>query len=188
MQEDILKRLILTDKELISGSLNNDLKSQKELFDKYKDSMKSLCLRYTGNNQDAEDILQEGFILAFGKLKNYKFEGSFEGWLRRIMINVALKFLKRKKSIYFEDIDSFYDLKDKSEDILSKLNADNLLDLLTKLPSGYRTVFNMYVIEGFNHKEIGEKLNIAESSSRSQLAKSKKMLKKLITELYSDNG
>jgi len=178
----------LTDKELISASLKNDIKSQKALFDKYKNSMKALCFRYTGNNQDAEDVMQEGFILIFSKLKNYKHEGSFEGWIRKIMINVALKYIKKKKKLYTEDIKTIYNLYDKNQDAISGMSSDELLNLLTQLPVGYRTVFNMYVIEGYSHKEIGQMLKIAESSSRSQLAKAKNMLKKLIIELYSHNG
>ncbi len=178
----------MTDKELISASLKNDIKSQKALFDKYKNSMKALCFRYTGNNQDAEDVMQEGFILIFSKLKNYKHEGSFEGWIRKIMINVALKYIKKKKKLYTEDIKTIYNLYDKNQDAISGMSSDELLNLLTQLPVGYRTVFNMYVIEGYSHKEIGQMLKIAESSSRSQLAKAKNMLKKLIIELYSHNG
>ena len=150
--------------------------------------MKALCFRYTGNNQDAEDVMQEGFILIFSKLKNYKHEGSFEGWIRKIMINVALKYIKKKKKLYTEDIKTIYNLYDKNQDAISGLSSDELLNLLTQLPVGYRTVFNMYVIEGYSHKEIGQMLKIAESSSRSQLAKAKNMLKKLIIELYSHNG
>lgn len=150
--------------------------------------MKALCFRYTGNNQDAEDVMQEGFILIFSKLKNYKHEGSFEGWIRKIMINVALKYIKKKKKLYTEDIKTIYNLYDKNQDAISGMSSDELLNLLTQLPVGYRTVFNMYVIEGYSHKEIGQMLKIAESSSRSQLAKAKNMLKKLIIELYSHNG
>lgn len=150
--------------------------------------MKALCYRYTGNNEDAEDVLQEGFILVFSKLKNYKFEGSFEGWIRKIMINVALKYIKKKKRLYTEDIQTVYGLSDKSQDAISGMSSDELLDLLVKLPDGYRTVFNMYVIEGYSHREIGQMINIGESSSRSQLVKAKNMLRKLVTELYSDNG
>ncbi len=188
MLSDKTKIIVLTDKELISASLKNDIKSQKALFDKYKNSMKALCYRYTGNNEDAEDVLQEGFILVFSKLKNYKFEGSFEGWIRKIMINVALKYIKKKNKFYTEDIKTVYDLYDKNQDAISDMSSNELLNLLIQLPDGYRTVFNMYVIEGFSHKEIGQTLKIAESSSRSQLAKAKNMLRDLVTKLYSDNG
>jgi len=173
----------LLDKEIILGCLKNDYKSQKALFDKYANKMKALCFRYVGNEMEAEDILQEGFILAFTKLKNYKFEGSFEGWLRRIMINVSLRYLKSKKNKFNSDIDEAYDIYDKSTDVISKLSEQELMNLLVELPVGYRVVFNMYVIEGYNHKEIGEKLEIGESTSRSQLAKAKKKLRKLVEEL-----
>lgn len=175
--------MILSDKELISGCLKNDHKSQKALFDKYVNSMKTLCLRYLGNEDDAEDVLQEGFILMYTKLEKFKFKGSFEGWLRKIMINIALRHLSRRKAIQTESIDDAYYIFDKDSDIISDLSQKELLELLLKLPNGYRVVFNMYVLEGYNHKEISEKLNIGESTSRSQLAKAKNTLRKLIAEI-----
>ncbi len=173
----------MSEKELILGCLKNDIKSQKALFDNYSNKMKTLCLRYVGNEQDAEDVLQEGFILVFTKLKNYKFDGSFEGWLRRIMINVSLRFLKKNKKHLVKNIEEIYSLYDKNESIYSKLSQDDLMQTLYKLPDGYRIVFNMFAIEGYSHKEIGEILKIGESTSRSQLAKAKKRLRKLITEM-----
>ncbi len=145
--------------------------------------MKSLCLRYVGNEQDAEDVLQEGFILVFTKLKNYKFDGSFEGWLRKIMINVSLRFLKKNKKNLVKNIDEVYSLYDKNENIYSKLSQEELMQTMYKLPDGYRVVFNMFAIEGYSHKEIGNILKIGESTSRSQLAKAKKRLRKLIMEM-----
>lgn len=173
----------MLDEEIIIGCLNNDYKSQKALFDKYANKMKALCYRYVGSEVEAEDVLQEGFILVYTKLKNYKFEGSFEGWLRRIMINVTLRYMKNNKSKYNTDIDEAYDIYDKDVDIVSKLSEQELMGLLIELPVGYRVVFNMYVIEGYNHKEIGDKLSIGESTSRSQLAKAKKKLRKMIEDL-----
>ena len=173
----------MSEKEIILGCLENDIKSQKALFDNYSNKMKSLCLRYVGNEQDAEDVLQEGFILVFTKLKNYKFDGSFEGWLRKIMINVSLRFLKKKKKMFVENIDDVYSLYDKSENIYAKLSQDDLMQTLYKLPDGYRLVFNMYAIEGYSHKEIGKILKIGESTSRSQLAKAKSRLRVLLMEM-----
>jgi len=173
----------LSEKEIILGCLKNDIKSQKALFDNYSNKMKSLCLRYVGNEQDAEDVLQEGFILVFTKLKNYKFDGSFEGWLRKIMINVSLRFLKKNKKNLVKNIEEVYSLYDKNESIYSKLSQDDLMQILYKLPDGYRVVFNMFAIEGYSHKEIGKLLKIGESTSRSQLAKAKKRLRKLIMEM-----
>ena len=173
----------MSEKEIILGCLKNDIKSQKALFDNYSNKMKTLCLRYVGNEQDAEDVLQEGFILVFTKLKNYKFDGSFEGWLRRIMINVSLRFLKKNKKHLVKNIEEIYSLYDKNESIYSKLSQDDLMQTLYKLPDGYRIVFNMFAIEGYSHKEIGEILKIGESTSRSQLAKAKKRLRKLIMEM-----
>jgi RNA polymerase sigma factor (sigma-70 family) len=170
----------LSDKDIIAGCLRNDRYSQMQLFDKYKKSMKSLCLRYLGDNEEADDVLQEGFILMFDKLNSYKFEGSFEGWLRRIMTNICLKHLIEKKKFRIENIEDTTDLKEEFTDIESDLTTKELMSGLMKLPYGYRTVFNMYVIEGYSHKEIGDKLKIEESSSRSQLAKAKVFLRKIL--------
>lgn len=170
----------MSDKDIISGCLRNDRYSQKQLFDKYKKTMKSLCIRYLGDTDEADDVLQEGFIQMFDKLKSFKFEGSFEGWFRRIMTNLCLKHLIEKKKFIIENLEETYELKEEHSDIEAELTNQELLNGLLKLPYGYRTVFNMYVIEGYSHKEIGEILNIGESSSRSQLAKAKIFLRKIL--------
>jgi len=172
----------LSDKEIITGCLRNDRNSQKALFDKYSRSMKTLCLRYVGDNEDAEDVLQNGFILMFENLGNFKFEGSFEGWLRKIMTNACLKHLIDKKKMKIENIDESNGVKSINFDIDLQLSGEVLLKGLMSLPAGYRTVFNMYVIEGYSHREIAELLNIEESSSRSQLAKAKIFLRKLFND------
>jgi len=178
------KNQVLLEKEIISGCLKNDYQSQKALFDKYANKMKALCFRYIGNEAEAEDVLQEGFILVYTKLKKYKFEGSFEGWLRKIMINVSLRHIKKNKKLFTYNIDEAYGLYNNETSIISKLGEKELMNLLVQLPDGYRLVFNMYVIEGYNHKEIGKQLNIGESTSRSQLAKAKKKMRLLLEELY----
>ena len=170
----------MSDKEIITGCLRNDRQSQKQLFDKYSRVMKSLCLRYVGDNQEAEDLLQDGFILMFEKLDSYKFEGSFEGWLRRIMTNLCLKHLIEKKKVRIDKIEDIGDIKVDNSEVESRLTREELLDSVMKLPLGYRMVFNMYVIEGYSHKEIGKLLKIEESSSRSQLAKAKIFLRKTL--------
>ena len=174
----------MSEKKIIAGCIKNDYESQKVLFDKYVNTMKTLCLRYAGDEAEAEDILQEGFIIMFTKIKDFQFKGSFEGWLRKIMINVALRHLKKKNRKFIEDIDTAYGLYDETPNVVSDLSEKELLNLLSKLPEGYRVVFNMFVIEGYSHKEIATELNIGVSTSRSQLAKAKGTLRKLIEELY----
>lgn len=148
--------------------------------------MKAVCLRYTGNEEDAEDVLQEGFTLVFTKMKNFKSSGSFEGWIHRIMINTSLHFLKKRKKLFHENIDEQMKIRDNSPTIESQLSTKELMDLLLQLPDGYRAVFNMYVIEGYSHKEISAFLGIQESTSRSQLAKAKIMLRSLIAQMNND--
>ena len=141
-----------TEKELIQFCIKGDRKSQKQLFEVYGPKMMSVCLRYAKNKNEAEDIFQEGFIRVFRHIENFSFEGSFEGWIRRIMINTALKY-NSKKSLGW--------------------NLNTLDDIIQH---GYRMVFNLFVIEGYSHKEIGDMMNIEESTSRSQLVKARKML------------
>ncbi len=174
----------MSDKEIILGCLKGDLDTQRVLFDKYAGSMKVLCLRYLGNEQDAEDVLQEGFLLAFTKLKDYSFKGSFGGWLRRIMINLSLQHINKNKRMIFDDIDSTSNFFRDDPQVLERLMEDDLMMLLSKLPVGYRTVFNLHVIEGYSHKEIAEILKIETSTSRSQLTKAKQRLRKIIRENY----
>lgn len=166
----------MTIKELIKGCQKEDIKCQKELYDRFAPKMLVVCSRYARHQMEAEDILQEGFIKIFDHIQQFKNKGSFEGWIRRIMINTALKNYKKssyqKEKIGLED----YDVEIDYPDAVSRISEKELLKMLESLPDGYRVVFNLYAIEGFSHKEIGEKLGINESTSRSQLVKARKAL------------
>lgn len=144
--------------------------------------MKTLCLRYVGDDSEADDVMQEGFIKMFSKLKTFRHEGSFEGWLRRIMINLCLKHLMEKKKAHIGSLDDVGETWTDDLDIDSQLSEQDLIKGIMKLPPGYRTIFNMYVIEGYSHKEIGNLLGIEESTSRSQLVKAKGFLRKLLND------
>ncbi len=173
----------LTDQELIEGCLKKDTTYEKALFLKYSGKMLTVCRRYTRHELEAEDILQDAFIKIFNNLKKFKFEGSFEGWIRRIVVNTALKNYK-KSSFQKEQLG----LEQRPEEptqptAYSRLGEEELLGLIQKLPEGYKIVFNLYAIEGFSHREIAETLQIQESTSRSQLVKARKMLQRLISEL-----
>jgi RNA polymerase sigma-70 factor (ECF subfamily) len=153
--------------------------------------MLGVCFRYSKNRSDAEDILQEGFIKVFQKINTFKGTGVFEGWLRRIMVNTALNHYKANlKFAYHEEItdkNNGVDFINKSDDKIfvdQSVSKEQLLGIVQNLPNGYRMVFNMYVLDGMTHKEIAEDLSISENTSKSQLSKSKKMLRKLITEKY----
>ena len=171
----------MTTKELIKGCLEEDRKCQEALFKKYSGKMLALCMRYAKHRLEAEDLLQDGFVKAFSKLHQFKEDGAFEYWLRRIMINTAIKNL-RKSSTKNEMLtgDAMpYDNGQRPK-AYSDLGTQELMALINDLPDGYRMVFNMYAIEGYSHREIAETLDIQESTSRSQLVKARKILQEKI--------
>jgi RNA polymerase sigma factor (sigma-70 family) len=171
----------LTERKLIESCIKGDSKSQKELFDKFSGKMFALCKRYARNVQESEDMLQEAFVKIFHSLDKFQFKGSFEGWIRRIVVNTCLRYLEKEK-INFEDI-ALVDYNTSnviSPEAIEHLAEEELLSMIAKLPDGYKMVFNLYVIEGYSHKEIADLLNIGESTSRSQLVKARKLLKEII--------
>ena len=177
------------DTDLVKGCLRGERKWQKVLFEKYYGMMLAVCQRYSKNRDEAKDILQEGFIKVFQKLEQFSFNSSLEAWVRRIMVNTAIDFYRKRASgpmIY--EMDEAGDVSGQ-QDVISDMNHAELMNLLQKLPPGYKMVFNMYVIEGYSHKEIGELLNISEGTSKSQLGKARGYLQKLMgTKMNSYNG
>ena len=170
----------MTEFELIQGCIREDRRTQRELFNRYAGKMMTVCLRYARHRMEAEDLLQDSFIKVFDHIKSFEGKGSFEGWIRRIVVNTALKNISRhsfqKEGIGLENI------QESSEDpsVFSHLSEQELLSLISSLPNGYRICFNLYVIEGFSHREIGEMLHIEESTSRSQLVKARNMLQNMV--------
>ena len=166
--------------EIIHGCTNNDRKCQKTLFDLYASNMLIVCMRYARHRLEAEDMLQEGMINVYTHIKQFNGKGSFEGWVKRIVINSCLKQI-RKFSFKNEELGIEPGLESKVEpEVFNQLSEKELLNIIQTLPNGYRMVFNLYAIEGFSHKEIAEKLNIEEGTSRSQLLKARKYLQKII--------
>ncbi len=162
---------------LVPQLKKQDRLAQKELFDRNSRKMLSVCRTYVSDFQYAEDCMLRGFVKVFKNIDSYKSEGSFEGWIRRIMVNECLDFIKQKKSImYLDEMEIVEQAEDLEEDI-SGINAQELLD---QLPEAYRTVFNLFVLEDFTHKEISELLSISEATSRTQLVRAKNKLKELI--------
>jgi RNA polymerase sigma factor (sigma-70 family) len=146
--------------------------------------MYAVCLRYASDSTEAEDVLQEGFVKVFQHLANFKKEGSFEGWVRRIMVNTALE-KHRKKNIMYPVAELYPVSKNmKTEDIESNISAQELMGLIQKLSPGYRTVFNLYAIEGYSHQEIADQLGISEGTSKSQLARARNVLQEEVIKLY----
>lgn len=157
--------------------------AQSQLYKAFAPALFGVCLRYARDETEAEDILHEGFVTIFNKIDQFAFKGSFEGWMKRIMVNIALeKYRKRYRMHTVEDI-SVYDSKNESDDIYSEINARELMELIKKLPPRYRMVFNLYAIDGYNHKEIAEEMGIAEGTSKSNLARARKILQDKIIEM-----
>lgn len=169
--------------ELISGCLRRDRASENALYQLCKSDLYKVCRRYARNKTDADDIFHDGFVRVFKSLEQYKGEGSFEGWMRRVFINVAIRWYQNSRFTF--ELNGYDVLPDYSVEptIIDRMSAEALVGFINKLSDGYRMVFNMY-LDGFSHKEIGDTLDIGESSSRSQLTKARKHLVKMVeTEL-----
>jgi RNA polymerase sigma factor (sigma-70 family) len=173
----------LTEYELIKGCIKQDSACQRLLFEQYAGKMMTVCLRYAHDSMEAEDMLQEGFIRVFNYINQFKFEGSFEGWLRRVVVNTALKHLQKKRLSFTEITDNSQQAPRLESYAYSNLGEEELMKLITQLPAGYRTIFNLNIIEGYSHEEIAKMLDIQPSTSRSQLVKARKMLQNQILNL-----
>lgn len=168
--------------EILSLCKKGDRLAQKRLFDSLASKMLPLCKRYMGDDQRAQDVLQEGFITLFTKLDAYEGSGSFEGWARRIFVNTALMQLRKQGTLMEKGIDNFETVGTEDSRIAHNLDYEHLIKLIGDLPPGFRTVFNLYVIEGFSHKEIAQALGISENTSRSQLQRARMLLQKRLKE------
>jgi len=167
---------LLSETDIIRGCLRGSAQSQRLLYERFAGKMYAVCLRYAHTQADAADILQEGFVKVFTKLGQFQFQGSFEGWVRRIMIHTALRMYQRQR---FEMEQSGYEHLPESPvepEALSLLSEGELLKLINGLPGGYRAVFNLVAIEGYSHAEAAELLEIQQSTSRSQLTKARRWL------------
>ncbi|MBP8960549.1 MAG: RNA polymerase sigma factor [Bacteroidales bacterium] len=173
-------------KEIIKGCLEGKRRDQELLYRRHAPKLYAVCLQYSENDEEARDILQDGFIKIFQNLQNYKFEGSFEGWMRRIVVNTALEKFRARHNLYrVDDIDPADEPKAEpgSEDYAG-LEAADLLYIIRELPPKYRMVFNLYAIEGYSHKEISQMLNISEGTSKSNLSRARSILQKKVN-LYT---
>lgn len=146
--------------------------------------MYGVCLRYSRDSSEAEDNLQEGFIRVFTRLDQFAFKGSFEGWMRRIMVNTALEKFRKKNQLYPVENMVIYEDVSLSDDTISGISADDLLKMIQKLPPRYRMVFNLYVIEGYSHQEIGVMMDISEGTSKSNLSRARIILQKRVIEEF----
>lgn len=169
---------------LVKECLKGNRKAQKEIYQLYYGKMMGVCYRYTHNKDNAKDLLQDGFIKVFSNLSNYTFSGSFEGWIRRIMVNTAIDFYRKNKDIYFISDEDNYILDnnnaESADSIYNSFGVEVIMEAIQELTPAYKMVFNLYVLEGYSHKEIAKELNINEGTSKSNLAKAKRNLRNLL--------
>ena len=165
--------------ELVNGCMKQNARAQKLVYERLSPRMYGVCLRYIKETTDAQDVLIKAFAKAFEQIRKYRREGSFEGWVHRIVVNEALMFLRKYKNMHVSvDMDEAANIGTPPS---SALEADDLLGFIQRLPLGYRTVFNLYCVEGYSHAEIAEQLNISEGTSKSQLSRAKELLRTMIT-------
>ncbi len=171
----------MTEEALLHGCLQNKADAQRELYETYASKMLAVCYRYAHNREDAQDMLQEGFIKVFTQIHTFESRGSLEGWVRRIMVHTCINILKKNKK-FNDSVDLIYAsaLHQREDAIPSLLQAKQVVECIRMLPVGYKTVLNLYAIEGFSHREIGTMLDIEESTSRSQYTRAKAMLETIL--------
>lgn len=170
---------------IIAGCLNGELWAQKKLYELHAPTMMSVCVRYVTDRETAKDVLQDGFIKLFTKIETFSGTGSFAGWVRRIFVTTALEYLRKndalKQSISIDEYNEYTEMSDIS--VIEQISADDLMKIIGELPNGYRTVFNLYVVEGYSHAEIAVMLNIGENTSRSQFMRARKLLQQKVHDL-----
>ena len=170
----------MSEQELIEGCIRNQPAAQELLFKTFSSKMLAVCCRYTTNKAEAEDLLQDGFIKVFSKIELFRGQGSLEGWIKRIMVNTALDALRRSKKLQINDLKEDSEIPHTGLKPGDQLQAKDLMMLIQALPNGFRTVFNLYAIEGYTHKEIGELLGISENTSKSQYSRARSQLQKML--------
>jgi len=174
-------------KNIVEECVSGNVRAQETLYRMLAPKMFGVCLRYSKDVTEAEDNLQDGFIKVFTYIKNFRHEGSLEGWVRKIMVNVSLEKFRKQNIMHPVEDTSVYETHNSSNDIIEKITADELINLIQELPPRYRMVFNLFVMEDMNHKEISEVMQISEGTSKSNLARARDILKRKVTELYGEN-
>ena len=178
---------MVSEKDLIEGCQKGKAKLQKLLYERYAPKMFGVCMRYFHTKEEAQDALQDGFVKVFTKINAFRGQGSFEGWIRRIMVNTSLNLIRSNlKHQYHEDVaDAKIQIADFSVEF-DQFNVQDIMKLMQDLPNGYRVVFNMYEIDGFSHKEIADELNISVNTSKSQLLKARRSLRAGLEKLHKE--
>lgn len=174
----------LSDEQLVKKCLEKDPLAQKQLFESFSRKMMGVCLRYTKDAEEAQDVLQIGFVKVFEKLHLFNNEGSLEGWIRKVLVNCALDQIRKNKK-FDDNVDLSkvdFQMASENENVLEHLSANDLLKIIQAMPTGFRTVFNLYAIEGYTHQEIADQLNISINTSKSQYSRARVYLQKIILE------
>ncbi len=172
--------------ELIERCKRHDRHAQEQLFQQFSGKMYSLCCRYVRDKMEAEDVLITAFTKIFERMDQYKGEGSFEGWIRKVIVNESLSYLRKNKNMYLETEIEAADREVNYEQMENKLEAEDLLRMISELPAGYRIVFNMYAIDGYSHREIAGQLGINENTSKSQLSRARALLQRNLLEIEKE--
>ena len=174
------------EQHIITGCQKGDRKAQNLLFEQYKGMLFGVCLRYAKQASEAEDMLQEGMIVIYQNLYKYRPTGSFAAWMKKVMVNSCLQVIRNKRFPVFAPIPSTYENEELEQEDFNPLSQENLLRFIQQLPDGYRIIFNLYVIEGYTHEEIGQYLGISKNTSKSQLSRAKRSLRALIESAFND--
>jgi RNA polymerase sigma factor (sigma-70 family) len=172
--------------EIINKCREENSGAQTALYNLFSRKMYGVCLRYAKDSAEAEDILQEAFVRVFNKIKQFEFKGSFEGWMRRIMVNTALEKFRKHDRLYPVEEMKIYESTEWVEDTISTITANDLLRIIQELPPRYKMVFNLFAIEGYSHQEIGEMMNISEGTSKSNLSRARVILQKSVAENFGE--
>jgi len=176
----------MDEKQILKDCLDGNVHAQKQLYEFFARKMFGVCLRYAPDQTTAEDFLQEGFLKVFLRLKTFRGEGSLEGWIRRIMINNSLEMLRKNDILrYSVELNHTIQVSDEEEEVPELIDTGELLHHIQQMPTGFRTVFNLFVVEDLSHKEIGKLLDISEGTSKSQYARARAWLKKRLTDSVS---
>lgn len=177
---------LMSDEELIQGCIKGKDAFQYELYKRYSPKMFGVCLRYCASREEAEDVLQDGFIKVFKKIDSFRFTGSFEGWIRRIMVHTAIR--NKYITLRAHEVNTLEGVEHPAldEKVTSKLMMMDLMKLVNELPQGYKIVFNLFAVEGYSHKEIAEMLEIQEATSRSQYLRARQFLREKLDKLQKD--
>jgi RNA polymerase sigma factor (sigma-70 family) len=175
-----------SEQQIREGCFKGDRRFQQMLYDMFSSKMFGVCMRYANEYNAAQDLLQEGFVKVFRNIDKFRGEGSFEGWVRRIFVNTAIEHYRKQVNLYAIVDNDVKAYENYDNNALETLKEQDIVKMIQKLSHGYRTVFNLYVVEGYSHKEIGDLMGISEGTSKSQLARARYLLQKMITEQFGD--